>query len=147
MVGSLTIMSPQVICVSTLMLMLPNCCVGQYMMRPVYFPDSKADLKSVIQACLALSRTGYCPNGKHGPVERWDVSDITDMNAIFMDATWFNGDISEWDVSRVKDMGQMFTYARHFNQYGYHVYECSIVFSAALRSCLGQFKRNQGPHV
>ena len=60
-------------------------------MRPVYFPDSKADLKSAIQACLALSRIGYCPNGKHGPIERWDVSDITDMNAIFMDATWFNG--------------------------------------------------------
>ena len=48
MVGSLTIMSPQVICVSTLILMLPNCCVGQYMMKPVYFPDSKTDLKSAI---------------------------------------------------------------------------------------------------
>ncbi|WP_109832643.1 BspA family leucine-rich repeat surface protein [Reichenbachiella versicolor] len=50
-----------------------------------------------------------------GPVD-WDVSTVTNMNALFYYASNFNGDISSWDVSEVFDMQNMFAGASAFNQ-------------------------------
>ena len=41
---------------------------------------------------------------------------ITDMSALFENATTFNQDISGWDVSNVTNMSGMFHYAEKFNQ-------------------------------
>ena len=37
----------------------------------------------------------------------WDVSNITTMENMFMNAESFNQDISDWDVSSVTNMAQM----------------------------------------
>eukprot|EP00949_MAST-11_sp_MAST-11-sp1_P004829 g4829.t1 len=50
-----------------------------------------------------------------GPVETWDVSQVTDMSSMFHDAYAFNGDVSKWDVSQVTDIGSMFQKAYAFN--------------------------------
>ena len=42
-----------------------------------------------------------------------DLSEVTDMSAMFLDARSFNGDISSWDVSEVTDMSGMFLDAQH----------------------------------
>ncbi|MBK98816.1 MAG: hypothetical protein CL672_08530 [Balneola sp.] len=44
------------------------------------------------------------------------TSGIIDMNALFRDATTFNGVIGHWDVSKVTDMNKMFNTATRFNQ-------------------------------
>ena len=44
----------------------------------------------------------------NGDISAWDVSSVTNMVGMFMHATAFNGDISEWDVSKVSDMSNMF---------------------------------------
>jgi uncharacterized protein (TIGR02145 family) len=45
----------------------------------------------------------------------WDVSSVTNMAAMFWDASLSNVDISSWDVSSVTDMRYMFQYASSFN--------------------------------
>ena len=48
-------------------------------------------------------------------ISNWDVSNVTDMFAMFSTASSFNQDISGWDVSKVTDMSEMFD-KTSFNQ-------------------------------
>ena len=52
----------------------------------------------------------------NGDISSWDVSNVTDMNAMFYSASAFNQDISSWDVSNVTTMEYMFVSASAFNQ-------------------------------
>ena len=45
-----------------------------------------------------------------------DFSKVTDMYAMFANATYFNSELKDWDVSHVTDMGYMFYEANNFNQ-------------------------------
>ena len=45
-----------------------------------------------------------------------DLSKVTDMSEMFMEAKLFNQDIGGWDVSGVTNMGAMFCRAESFNQ-------------------------------
>ena len=51
----------------------------------------------------------------NGAIGNWDVSNVTEMTAMFRD-TPFNQDIGGWDVSSVTDMSVMFDDASSFNQ-------------------------------
>ena len=37
-------------------------------------------------------------------IEKWDVSNVENMYAMFEEATSFNADISKWDVSDIDDI-------------------------------------------
>jgi len=50
-----------------------------------------------------------------GAIEFWDVSEVTDMNKLFMGFCDFNGDLSRWSVSSVTDMSYMFHSCKVFN--------------------------------
>ena len=41
-------------------------------------------------------------------IEKWDVSNVEDMNYMFSHCPNFNQDLSSWDVSKVEDMSGMF---------------------------------------
>jgi len=56
------------------------------------------------------------PGSFNQDISNWDVSNVTDMVAMFLSAYSFNQDISNWDVSNVTDMGSMFRSASDFNQ-------------------------------
>ena len=49
-------------------------------------------------------------------ISSWDVSSVTDMNAMFATAVAFNQDIGSWDVSSVEDTSSMFQSATAFDQ-------------------------------
>jgi surface protein len=49
-------------------------------------------------------------------ISSWDVSNVTDMYAMFYGAQAFNQPIGTWDVSNVTIMNTMFTNATSFNQ-------------------------------
>ena len=50
------------------------------------------------------------------PLNKWNVSNETDMVWMFRNATSFNQPLNNWDVSNVEDMSYMFHGAESFNQ-------------------------------
>ena len=50
------------------------------------------------------------------PIDSWDVSSVTDMSTMFKNASEFNQPIGNWDVSSVVNMGGMFFCQLNFNQ-------------------------------
>ena len=53
---------------------------------------------------------------KYGDISNWDVSNVTDMNDMFLGETSFNQPLNKWNVSNVTDMWCMFWGAESFNQ-------------------------------
>ena len=49
-------------------------------------------------------------------ISKWDVSNVTNMRAMFNETYTFNQDISDWDVSNVTNMSYMFSVTDSFNQ-------------------------------
>lgn len=49
-------------------------------------------------------------------MDRWDVSNVTNMSYMFTDAVKFNQYIGSWDVGKVENFGVMFGNAAVFNQ-------------------------------
>ena len=45
---------------------------------------SQTDLQNAIKECLKLST--HCPKGPNGPIRSWDVSAVTEMSQLFVDA-------------------------------------------------------------
>ena len=91
-------------------------CIGNSLTTTTqYSSQSRTELKSAVDACIRLSRVGYCDKGSYGPIGNWDVSAITDMSGMFYYATTFNADISKWDVSAVTNMDAMFYHSGAFN--------------------------------
>ena len=82
----------------------------------VFKPKSKKELQAAVDACIGISADGNCTKGPHGPIEEWDVSEVTDMSDLFKGAALFNSDISKWNVSSVTRMHSMFYGATSFSQ-------------------------------
>ena len=49
-------------------------------------------------------------------LNKWNVSNVTDMQSMFYYAVLFNSNITNWNVSKVKNMNRMFAVATKFNQ-------------------------------
>lgn len=98
------------------------------MAEKIWTPKSKDDLKKLINANISLScidtslitdmsevfkdskRTDF------SGLEKWNVSNVTTMKAMFLNAEHFNHNINSWDTSKVVDMSYMFCGAISFNQ-------------------------------
>ena len=74
-----------------------------------------ADITDMSWLFGSYGRNGYGLNKFNGDISKWDVSNVTNMYAIFAYAKLFNGDISEWQVSNVTNMASMFYRAKAFN--------------------------------
>ena len=53
---------------------------------------------------------------KYGDISNWDVSNVTNMEAMFYRAESFNQTLNKWNVSSVTSMWRMFHNAHSFNQ-------------------------------
>ena len=72
-----------------------------------FFPTTKEELKELVGKLIK-------ERGNDADLNDIDTSQITDMSFLFENSK-FNGDISKWDVSNVKNMDQMFISCQHFN--------------------------------
>lgn len=52
---------------------------------------------------------------KYGPIEEWDVSNITDFSRLFAYKLFFNADIRRWDTSNALYVADMFLFTKNFN--------------------------------
>ena len=52
----------------------------------------------------------------NGGISNWDVSNVTNMEGMFIANKIFNQDIGSWDVGNVTNMFEMFWWAKSFNQ-------------------------------
>jgi surface protein len=50
------------------------------------------------------------------PLNDWDVSQVTNMQAMFQLAKAFNQPLDQWDIGKVVDKRNMFCFATAFNQ-------------------------------
>lgn len=94
----------------------------------IWTPKSKDDLKKLINANIALSSIDtslisdmsevFKNSGRtdFSGIERWNTSNVTNMECMFSNAIHFNANISAWDTSKVVNMGGMFGGAWLFNQ-------------------------------
>ena len=53
---------------------------------------------------------------KYGEINNWDVSNVTDMESMFVEAISFNQPLNNWNVSNVTNMAWMFAGTSSFNQ-------------------------------
>jgi small GTP-binding protein len=58
----------------------------------------------------------YLIKNNFGEISDWDVSNVTNMNNIFENATNFNQPLNNWNVSNVTNMSDMFQGCSSFNQ-------------------------------
>ncbi|MEX0595822.1 MAG: BspA family leucine-rich repeat surface protein, partial [Candidatus Paceibacterota bacterium] len=49
-------------------------------------------------------------------INNWDVSNVTNMKRLFYKTTNFNQPLNDWNVSNVTNMSEMFAYTPNFNQ-------------------------------
>jgi hypothetical protein len=79
--------------------------------------QTNIDLQAAVDLwCSNNKKSRYQAELRFGPISKWNVSNVTDMNNLFKGKVDFNEDISDWDVSHVKDMSNMFLGAAKFNQ-------------------------------
>ena len=69
------------------------------------------DVSNVTNMGAMFNGTGF-----NQDIGDWDVSSVTSMNSMFARALAFNQDIGRWDVSSVTNMNAMFDRAPAFNQ-------------------------------
>ena len=67
--------------------------------------SDKASLQTAVRAYNANPTAAIAT---YGPIAEWDVSAITNMEALFYNLRNFNEDISDWDTSSVTRMRDMF---------------------------------------
>jgi surface protein len=80
-------------------------------------PITNDNFREAINTCLSTNPVdGLCSDSEYGAMPDWDVSNVTNMGAMFEYASSFNADISNWDVSSVTNMSNMFANASSFNR-------------------------------
>jgi len=106
-----------------------------------YFPKTKEELREILEERLAEDKdadlndidvskiTDMGKINSYGlsyglfesldphniKLDKWDVSNVTDMKWMFYDCVDFNSDLSNWNVSNVTDMCFMFYDCENFN--------------------------------
>ena len=98
-----------------------------------YFPETKRELKDIIKKRIEqegkevdlndidtskITDMSYLFDGFdfNGDISKWNVSNVTNMQSMFLGCLSFNQDISGWDVSKVTNMAYMFAECESFNQ-------------------------------
>ena len=86
-------------------------------MHPLLTPKlTNATIKRAVRDYLNGGARKQRVVTKYGEIRNWDVSNVTDMNHMFLDASSFNQSLNKWNVSNVWRMDSMFQDASSFNQ-------------------------------
>ena len=78
----------------------------------ITIPDTERGIRTAVRV---FSEDPAAAKARYGPIASWDVSEVTDLGALFQDQAGFNEDLSRWNVSNVVYMDGMFDGATSFN--------------------------------
>ena len=87
---------------------MPDGCKG------MTWDDRSCDSKKAVDDWIAGGTLKDNVVATYGPIEQWDMSEVTDMKCLFYGKGTFTADISNWDVSFVTDMDRS-KYIINFN--------------------------------
>jgi len=59
-----------------------------------------------------------CPKIENIKIDKWNMSNVTDISCMFEDCIWFNADLSNWDVSNIRNMSCAFKNCKFFTGKG-----------------------------
>jgi len=85
-------------------------------MLSTHLKTASPDFRNLYIYSRTLSNAFFSASSFNGNIGSWDVSNVTNMVAMFRLASSFNQDIGSWDVSSVTNMSNMFQSASSFNQ-------------------------------
>ena len=77
------------------------------------WPKLTIKLLNIFNLVKEWCKTGDCIAGH---ISNWDVSNVTNMSALFRGYSHFNQPLNNWDVSNVMRMNYMFSRCSSFNQ-------------------------------
>lgn len=72
----------------------------------------------VTDATIRQTLEEYERDDRLDEISDWNVSQVTNMFALFADLDTFNADLSKWDVSNVTNMSRMFSGCEQFDGKG-----------------------------
>ena len=121
-----------------------------------YYPETKEELSKNIQEllnndkrnfnCIDTSKIidmSYLFNNEifnklEFDVSEWNVSNVTNMERMFIGCDKFDNDLSKWNVSNVTNMEKMFIGCRKFKGVGLNSWDVSNVkdMSGMFKSCI-----------
>ena len=121
-----------------------------------YYPETKEELSKNIQEllnndkinfnCIDTSKItdmSYLFNNEifnklEFDVSEWDVSNVTNMERMFIGCDKFDNDLSKWNVSNVTNMEKMFIGCRKFRGVGLSSWDVSNVedMSGMFKNCI-----------
>ena len=78
-------------------------------------PHTNASLKQAAKDWCAGGERKEAVKRRFGPIEEWEVSEVTYMYGLFKDQAEFNENISKWSVGKVESMNSTFENATSFN--------------------------------
>ena len=89
-----------------------------------FIPTTRTSLKAAIDAIYGpsptLTESSSVPSGEgtglYGPIDTWNVTNVTNMSNLFAYMTTFNEPINNWNVNQVTNFSSMFSNASSFNQ-------------------------------
>ena len=67
-------------------------------------PHTNASLKQAAKDWCAGGERKEAVKRRFGPIEEWEVSEVTDMDGLFYRQAEFNENISKWNVGKVTTM-------------------------------------------
>ena len=73
-------------------------------------------IKATDSTIKQLVREGIKKYGDNADLNYIDVSQVTNMESLFEDMEYFNGDVSKWEVKNVTNMKWMFRGCKYFDQ-------------------------------
>ena len=81
--------------------------------NPGYFFLTRTELDNAIGLYISNKKEG---ENIFGEIDKWNITNITDLSGLFLNKTTFNENIGNWDTRRVTTMQEMFKGASSFNQ-------------------------------
>ena len=81
---------------------MPDGCKG------IAWNDRTCYPKKAVDDWLSTSVYFDLVVATYGPIENWDMSEVTDMGGLFNEKGMFNSDLAKWDVSNVINMFAIF---------------------------------------